>query len=145
MKKRNVKLIVVDSIIAHFRSEYVGREMLAERQQKLEKHLHRLIGLARAFNAVAVVTNQVQAKPETFTSETTIPTGGNILGHISHTRVMLRKTPTPKLRIARLVVSPNQPEGKETPFKITEKGIEPPEEKRKTAKNMLGLRRFGKD
>ncbi|MEC7097914.1 MAG: DNA repair and recombination protein RadA, partial [Candidatus Thermoplasmatota archaeon] len=35
----NVKLIIVDSLTSHFRAEYVGRGMLAQRQQKLNRHL----------------------------------------------------------------------------------------------------------
>ena len=124
MSEHNIRLIVVDSLIAHFRSEFVGREMLAERQQKLEKHLHKLMRLARAYNAAAVVTNQVMARPDAFFAEAVGPTGGHILAHISHTRVFLRKSPTPHIRIAKLVVSPSLPEGSECLFKISEKGIE---------------------
>jgi len=62
IKENGVRLIIVDSLTSHFRSEYLGREMLAERQQKLNKHMHRLIRLARGFNAAAVVTNQVMSK-----------------------------------------------------------------------------------
>lgn len=130
LKDRDIRLIIVDSLIAHFRSEYVGREMLAERQQKLDQHLHRLVRLARAFNAAAAITNQVLARPDAFMSEEVSPTGGNILGHTSHTRVFLRKAASPKFRIARLIVSPNLPEGSECLFKITEKGIEDVETKK---------------
>jgi len=124
-KKHNIRLVILDSLIAHFRSEFIGREMLAERQQKLERHLHRLIRLARAFNAVAVVTNQVMARPDAFLGDMVIPTGGHILAHTSHTRFFLRKAGgQPRVRIARLVVSPSLPEGEECLFKITENGIE---------------------
>jgi DNA repair protein RadA len=123
IKENNVRLIVVDSLTAHFRSEYLGREMLAERQQKLNKHMHRLIRLARAFNAVAVVTNQVMAKPDVFFGDAVHPVGGHIVAHTSHTRVYLRKSSRGPLRIARLVSSPYLPEG-ERVFKITENGVE---------------------
>ncbi len=131
LKEHNIRLIVLDSLIAHFRSEYIGRESLAERQQKLDKHLHRLVRLTRAFNAVAVVTNQVMARPDAFLSDLVIPVGGHILAHASHTRIFLRKATTPRVRIARMVVSPSLPEGGECLFKITENGIEdvPSEEK----------------
>src|SRR3990167_7347261 len=36
----NVKLVVVDSLTAHFRAEFIGRGTLADRQQKLNKHMH---------------------------------------------------------------------------------------------------------
>jgi len=123
VKDNNVRLIVIDSLTAHFRSEYLGREMLAERQQKLNKHMHRLIRLARAFNAVAVVTNQVMAKPDVFFGDAVHPVGGHIVAHTSHTRVYLRKSSRGPLRIARLVSSPYLPEG-ERVFKITENGVE---------------------
>src|SRR3990170_4279188 len=123
VKENNIRLIVIDSLTAHFRSEYLGREMLAERQQKLNKHMHRLIRLARAFNAVAAVTNQVMAKPDVFFGDAVHPVGGHIVAHTSHTRVYLRKSSRGPLRIARLVSSPYLPEG-ERVFKITENGVE---------------------
>jgi DNA repair protein RadA len=130
IKQNNIKLIIVDSLTAHFRSEYIGREMLAPRQQRLNKHMHKLIGLARAFNAVAVVTNQVMAKPDVFFGDAVHPIGGHIVGHTSHTRVYLRRASHGPVRIARLVSSPYLPEGEEI-FKITENGIEDVSEEEK--------------
>jgi len=128
IKENNIRLIIIDSLTAHFRSEYLGREMLAERQQKLNKHLHKLIRLARAFNAVAVVTNQVMARPDVFFGNAVSPVGGHIVAHTSHTRIYLRKSARGPVRIARLVSSPYLPEG-ETIFKITENGVEDVTEK----------------
>jgi DNA repair protein RadA len=133
IKENNVKLIIVDSLTAHFRSEYIGREMLAPRQQRLNKHMHKLIGLARAFNAVAVVTNQVMAKPDVFFGDAVHPIGGHIVGHTSHTRIYLRKASRGPVRIARLVSSPYLPEGEEI-FKVTENGIEDVSEEEKASK-----------
>jgi len=123
VKENGIRLIIVDSLTSHFRSEYLGREMLAERQQKLNKHLHKLIRLARAFNTVAVVTNQVMAKPDVFFGNSVHPVGGHIVAHTSHTRLFLRKSARGPIRIARLVSSPYLPEG-ERVFKITGNGIE---------------------
>lgn len=122
IKENNVRLIIVDSLTAHFRSEYIGRESLAERQQKLNQHMHKLIRLARAFNAIAFVTNQVMASPDVFFEESVRPVGGHIVAHTSHTRIFLRKAKRGPVRIARLVSSPYLPEG-ECLFKITEDGI----------------------
>lgn len=133
IKANNVKLIIVDSLTAHFRSEYIGREMLAPRQQRLNKHMHKLIGLARAFNAVAVVTNQVMSKPDVFFGDAVHPIGGHIVGHTSHTRLYLRKASRGPVRIARLVSSPYLPEGEEI-FKVTENGIEDVSEEEKASK-----------
>ena len=123
IKENNVRVIIIDSLTSHFRSEYVGREMLAERQQMLNKHMHKLIKLARGFNASAVVTNQVMARPDSFFGDPVAPIGGHIVAHTSHTRVFLRKPPQGQTRIARLVSSPYLPEG-ERVFKVTENGIE---------------------
>ena len=123
IKENNVRLIIVDSLTSHFRSEYIGREMLARRQQRLNKHMHKLIRLARAFNAVAVVTNQVMAKPDVFFGNAVYPIGGHIVGHTSTSRIYLRRTSRGPVRIARLVACPYLPEGEEI-FKITENGLE---------------------
>jgi len=122
IQENNVKLIIVDSLTAHFRSEYLGREMLAERQQKLNSHLHRLVRLSRAFNACAVVTNQVMSRPDQFFAMAVEAVGGHIVSHTTHTRIFLRRTSSGPVRICRLVSSPYLPEG-ERIFKITEEGI----------------------
>jgi DNA repair protein RadA len=134
IKANNIKLIIVDSLTAHFRSEYIGREMLASRQQKLNKHMHKLTSLARAFNAVAVVTNQVMAKPDQFFGDAIHPIGGNIVGHTSQTRIYLRRASHGPIRIARLVSSPYLPEGEEI-LKVTENGIEDVSEEEKATKS----------
>jgi len=130
IKENNIKLIIIDSLTAHFRSEYIGRESLAERQQKLNQHMHKLIRLARAFNAVAFVTNQVMSSPDVFFGDSVRPIGGHIVAHTSHTRIYLRKAGRGPVRIARLVSSPYLPEG-ECVFRITENGIEDVEEERR--------------
>lgn len=122
IKENNIRLIIVDSVTGHFRSEYLGREMLAPRQQELNKHLHKLIRLSRAFNTAVVVTNQVMAQPDAFFAKVVKPVGGHIMGHTSHTRIFIRKGRN-NLRIVKLVVSPFLPEG-ETPIRITERGVE---------------------
>jgi DNA repair protein RadA len=122
IKENDIRLLIVDSVTSHFRSEYLGREMLAPRQQELNKHLHKLIRLSRSFNTAVVVTNQVMAQPDAFFAKMVKPVGGHVMGHTSHTRVFLRKGRN-NLRIAKLVVSPFLPEG-ETPLRITERGVE---------------------
>lgn len=122
IKENNIKLIIIDSVMSHFRSEYIGREMLANRQQQLNKHLHKLMRLSRAFNTAVVITNQVMASPDAFFSKAVSPVGGHILGHMSHNRIFLRKGRN-NMRIAKLTASPSLPEG-EVPMRITERGIE---------------------
>lgn len=118
---RPVKLIIMDSLTAHFRSEYVGRGTLADRQQKLNKHMHDLMRFGDINNAAIVVTNQVQTKPDAFFGDPTRPIGGHIVGHTATFRIYLRKSKGEK-RIARLVDSPNLPEG-EAIFSVTTDGL----------------------
>ena len=116
-----VRLLIVDSLTAHFRAEYVGRGTLADRQQKLNKHLHTLMRFADLNNAVVLVTNQVMAKPDAFFGDPTKPVGGHIVGHTATFRIYLRKSKGDK-RIARLVDSPNLPDG-EAVFSVTTAGL----------------------
>ncbi len=120
-KGSNIKLVIVDSLMAHFRAEYVGRESLAVRQQKLNQHLHALQQIANTYNVAVFITNQVQAKPDSFFGSPTKAIGGHVLGHASTYRIWLKKGLAGK-RIARLVDSPHLPEG-ECVFKIKTEGI----------------------
>ncbi len=121
IEEKNIRLVVVDSLTAHFRAEYVGRGKLAERQQKLNRHIHTLQKLADAYNLAVVVTNQVMAKPDILFGDPTEPVGGHVLAHAATYRVYLRKGKGEK-RIARLVDSPHLPEG-EAVFAIKPEGI----------------------
>ncbi len=118
---RPVRLLVVDSLTAHFRAEFLGRGALADRQQRLNRHMHELLRFADVFNAAIVCTNQVSARPDVLFGDPTGPIGGNIVGHTATYRVYLRRSKPPH-RIARLVDSPNLPEG-EAVFSVTGEGI----------------------
>ncbi|HLA46281.1 MAG TPA: DNA repair and recombination protein RadA [Thermoplasmata archaeon] len=120
-KEFPVRLLVVDSLTAHFRSEYIGRGTLAERQQMLNKHIHDLMRFGDVYNAVIYVTNQVHAKPDAFFGDPTRPIGGHIVGHSATFRIYLRKSKGGK-RIARLIDSPNLPEA-EAVFSVSEEGV----------------------
>jgi DNA repair protein RadA len=116
-----VRLLCVDSLTAHFRAEYVGRGELAERQQKLNKHLHDLMRVGDLNNTAVIVTNQVAANPDSFFGDPTQPIGGNILGHTSTFRIYLRKSKADK-RIVRLVDAPNLADG-EAVMRVTGDGL----------------------
>jgi DNA repair protein RadA len=120
-REKPIRLLVVDSLTAHFRAEYLGRGELAPRQQLLNKHLHELLRFADAYNASIVVTNQVSVRPDVLFGDPTRPIGGNIVAHAATYRVYLRKSKPPR-RIARLIDSPNLPEG-EAVFSLTTEGI----------------------
>ncbi|WP_439028143.1 DNA repair and recombination protein RadA [Haloarchaeobius sp. DT45] len=118
-----VRLLCVDSLTAHFRAEYVGRGELAERQQKLNKHLHDIDKVGNLFNCAIVVTNQVASNPDSFFGDPTQPIGGNILGHKSTFRMYLRKSKGDK-RIVRLVDAPNLADG-EAVMRVQDGGLKP--------------------
>jgi DNA repair protein RadA len=118
-----VRIFIIDSLTAHFRAEYAGRGTLAARQQKLNRHMHDLFKLVDENNAVALVTNQVMSNPAVFFGDPTKPIGGNIVGHTATFRIYLRKSKGGK-RIARLVDSPNLPDGEAT-FMVEQAGLKP--------------------
>ncbi|MGB7123997.1 MAG: DNA repair and recombination protein RadA [Thermoplasmata archaeon] len=120
-REKPIRLLVVDSLTAHFRAEYLGRGELAPRQQLLNKHLHELLRFGDAYNASIVVTNQVSSRPDVLFGDPTRPIGGNIVAHAATYRIYLRKSKPPR-RIARLIDSPNLPEG-EAVFSLTTEGI----------------------
>ena len=121
-EKIDVKLVIVDSLMAHFRSEFVGRGTLATRQQKLNKHMHVLMKVADVHNLCVYVTNQVMSKPDVFFGDPTAAIGGNIVGHNSATRLYLRRG-RKGTRVAKLVDSPHLPDG-ECCWIINDAGIE---------------------
>ncbi|MDG5757900.1 DNA repair and recombination protein RadA [Natronococcus sp. A-GB1] len=118
-----VRLLAVDSLTAHFRAEYVGRGELAERQQKLNKHLHDIDKVGNLYNTAVIVTNQVASNPDSFFGDPTQPIGGNILGHKSTFRIYLRKSKGNK-RIVRLVDAPNLADG-EAVMRVEDGGLKP--------------------
>jgi len=119
------KLVVIDSIISLHRAEFSGRGTLADRQQRLNNMLHKLIRLAEIYNIAIVITNQVQSSPDTFFGDPTKATGGNVLGHASTYRIYLRKSG--ENRVAKMMDSPYHPYS-DTRFTVTERGADDIEE-----------------
>ncbi|MBS3117177.1 DNA repair and recombination protein RadA [Candidatus Woesearchaeota archaeon] len=118
---KKVRLIVVDSLTSHFRAEFIGRGTLAERQQKLNRHMHQLSKLAASYNICVYVTNQVMAKPDQFFGDPTTSIGGHIVGHASTFRIYLRKGKK-GTRVAKLIDAPNLADG-EVCFEVAENGL----------------------
>ena len=129
IQEYKVKLVIADSIISLHRAEFTGRGTLADRQQRLNIMLHKLIRLAEVYNIAVVVTNQVQSQPDNFlggSGDALRATGGNIIGHASTYRILLRKAG--RDRIAIMIDSPWQAYD-QTRFTITERGVQDVEEK----------------
>jgi len=116
-----IKLIIIDSLTAHFRAEFAGRGMLADRQQKLNKHIHSLLRLAEQCNVAVYITNQVMANPAVLFGDPTTAIGGHILAHASHYRIYLRRGKSGS-RVAKMIDAPNLPEN-ETVFWLYSGGV----------------------
>jgi len=116
-----IKLVVIDSLTAHFRAEFSGRGQLADRQQRLNRYLHQLMKLSEQHNLAIYVTNQVMSNPAMMFGDPTTPIGGNIVGHASTYRMYFRRGKQGS-RVAKLIDSPNLPDN-EAQFFITEAGV----------------------
>jgi len=116
-----IKLLIVDSLTAHFRAEFSGRGQLADRQQKLNRYIHNLMKLAEQHNLAIYVTNQVMANPAQMFGDPTTAIGGHIVGHSSTYRMYLRRGKQ-DCRVAKLIDSPDLPDN-ETVFFLADAGI----------------------
>jgi DNA repair protein RadA len=123
IEEYKAKLVIVDSIIALHRAEFTGRGALADRQQRLNIMLHKLNRLAEVHNIAVVITNQVQSQPDDFSAgmDGLRATGGNVMGHASTYRILLRKAG--RDRIAIMIDSPYHAYD-QTRFAITEAGVQ---------------------
>ena len=126
VEQYKAKLVIVDSIISLHRAEFPGRETLAERQQRLNVMLHKLLRLAEIYNIAVVLTNQVQSQPDnSFGSwnggDSTRAAGGNIMGHACTYRIFLRKAGRDRMAI--MVDSPHHAYD-QVRFTISEVGIQ---------------------
>ncbi|MFX1277697.1 MAG: DNA repair and recombination protein RadA [Promethearchaeota archaeon] len=124
-KSRSVRLIVVDSLMALMRAEYIGIGMLARRQSVLNNMIHALSRIAETYNCAILVTNQVATKMMgMFAADDAI--GGNIIAHGCHFRIMFKtkgfSSNNSLKRRAIIVDAPDLPP-EECEFFITSAGI----------------------
>lgn len=125
VKKHNVGFIAIDSAVAPFRAEYLGRGRLSERQQLLNRFMHDILRIAEVYDVAVVITNQVQARPDVMFGDPTTPIGGHVVAHAVTYRIYLKKAKAADLRIASIVDSPEHPP-REIIFRIWEGGITDP-------------------
>ena len=116
-----VRLLIIDSIISHFRAEYTGRGVLAERQQIIAKYMSELKSFAINNDACVIVSNQVAARPDAFFGDPNNVVGGNVVGHASAYIIKVRKGKA-GARVFGLIKSPDYPAG-ECVALLNEKGI----------------------
>jgi DNA repair protein RadA len=126
IRERNIKIIIVDSLVSPFRAEYLGRELLAPRQQLINRCLRMLINYARVYHIAVITTEQVLASPIAYTYDArpevvAPPVGGYVVGHLVGNRVYLTIGPGSR-RVATLIGSSYLPR-KSVEFRISEGGI----------------------
>lgn len=125
MSEHRYALIIVDSATHLYRTDYMGRGQLAERQQHLARFLRMLQRISEVYGVACVITNQVVAQVDggggPFNPDPRKPIGGNIIAHASTTRLYLKKGKGEN-RICKIYDSPCLPEG-EAQFAITNNGI----------------------
>ncbi|MGQ4873691.1 MAG: DNA repair and recombination protein RadA [Promethearchaeia archaeon] len=124
-KTHNVRLIIIDSLMALMRAEYVGIGLLARRQAVLNNMIHTLSRIAETYNCAVLLTNQVATKMVgMFAGDDAI--GGNIVAHGCHFRVMFKtkgfSSNNSLKRRAIIVDAPDLPP-EECEFFITSAGI----------------------
>ncbi|XP_066900920.1 DNA repair protein RAD51 homolog 1 [Halyomorpha halys] len=124
MTESRFALLIVDSAMALYRTDFCGRGELAARQSHLARFLRLLLRLADEFGVAVVITNQVVAQVDgaaMFSADPKKPVGGHIMAHSSTTRLYLRKG-RGETRICKVYDSPCLPEA-EAMFSINPDGI----------------------
>lgn len=125
MSEARFSILIVDSAMALYRTDFSGRGELAARQIHLGQFLRQLQRLADEFGVAVVITNQVVAQVDggasMFNPDPKKPAGGNIIAHASCTRLQLRKG-RGENRICKIYDSPSLAES-ECTFAIMEDGI----------------------
>jgi len=128
MSESHYAILIVDSAMALYRTDFSGRGELGARQMHLARFLRMLLRLADEYGVAVVITNQVVASVDgaasMFAADPKKPIGGNIMAHASTTRLYLRKG-RGETRICKIYDSPCLPES-EAVFAITDQGIADP-------------------
>jgi len=120
LREENVKLVVIDSLTALYRSELEDESRQLKIKRELTSQLTYLLGLARKHDIAVVFTNQMFTDINTGEIK---PLGGPSIDHLSKTIISFEKHGNE--RIARLIKHRSMPEGIYCHFKITDRGIEP--------------------
>lgn len=133
IKDNRVKLLIIDSATAHFRSEYINRDQLSPRQQTLNSHLQVVSKLTRMFDLVTLLTNQEVAVPTVGYggAATSRPVAGNIFGHRGFMNLGIWRpdNPTSEMRIITIEKHPSLPPRRQE-ITLTEQGFFEPKEKK---------------
>ncbi|NHK31967.1 MAG: hypothetical protein FK730_11485 [Asgard group archaeon] len=116
-------LIIIDSLMAPFRTEFHELNLLAVRQKKIGRLIGLLKRIAIAFNTSVIFTNQVMANIGTMAAQfkPVIAAGGHVVAHASDIRIQMKKLKgnMRRAKIEDCAWLPNE----QTDFFITHSGI----------------------
>lgn len=117
----SIKLLIIDSLTEHFRSEFLGRGELNSRQLQINKHMSDIKRLTKRHNLAVYLTNQVMADPGQMFGDPIKPIGGNVYAHKLDYRLYLKRGKQ-NTRVAKLIKARNLEDG-ECAFKVGDVGI----------------------
>jgi len=87
-----IKLLILDSLMYHYRTEYPNRSDLSERAHRLNIVMHKLRSIAQTKNIAVLLTNQSVSTPRKEEDEDPKPCcGGNIVSYLSTYILHLRR------------------------------------------------------
>jgi DNA repair protein RadA len=118
-KESSIRLLIIDSVVALYRSEFTGRKNLLERQKRITELMKVLVNASAVHNVAVVITNQTQSSVDLDWGNKLKPVGGNVIGHMSTYRLELKNT---SIHVASIINSPYH-DISEARFMISEKGI----------------------
>jgi DNA repair protein RadA len=118
-KESSIRLLIIDSVVALYRSEFTGRKNLHERQKRITEVMKLLVNASVVYNIAVVMTNQTISSVDLEWARELKPVGGNIIGHMSTYRLELKNT---SIHVASIINSPYH-DISEARFTISDKGI----------------------
>jgi DNA repair protein RadB len=117
--KKNVGLIIIDSLVSYYRFE-LNEERSLQLKRELANQLTHLLGIARKYNIAVAITNQVYTDVAT---DELKAVGGTILEHLSKVIIKLEKLGESGKRRATIQKHRSRPEHLSAEFTITDKGL----------------------
>lgn len=108
IREHKIELVIVDSIIALHRAEFIGRSYLAARQQDLSRIMQYLVKAAENEDVGIIITNQVLESPDMF-KHGEFATGGNIISHASTHRVHMAPKPLKPDKVHSKIIMEDSP------------------------------------
>jgi len=119
-RKEEVRLVIVDSVTALYRSELEDEERQIKVKRELTAQLTYLLGLARKHDLAVVITNQMFTDIRNGIDK---PLGGPTVDHLSKVIIALEKLNGERRAI--LIKHRWKKEGESCTFRIVDRGIEP--------------------